>query len=143
MIFWHIMNTPLIRESVLPVWFLMWRRSKSPLDKCAIPKSLTMRLDIVPFPEPGGPIIMALKTLEIIVFLIELNKINNHSIIIEINTITGQWKQWFIFDKGHIVIATIKSDRLWQHHWMINVARTYTTQQTCFFIFIFPHLRTN
>ena len=67
----------------------------------------------------------------------------NHSTIKEINTIAGQWKQWFIFDKGHIVIATIKSDRLWQHHWMINVARTYTTQQTCFFIFIFPHLRTN
>ena len=42
----------------LLVLFSICDRNKSPLDRCVIPKSLIIREDIVPFPDPGGPMMI-------------------------------------------------------------------------------------
>lgn len=43
----------------LPVFAAMLSRRKWPLDKYCSPKLSAILLDIVPFPDPGGPIIAA------------------------------------------------------------------------------------
>ena len=60
-------------DHCLPVLLIILALSKSPLDKCFRLKSFTILVAIVPFPDPGGPIIKALKTFEII-FLSSLHK---------------------------------------------------------------------
>ena len=50
-------------ELILPVLDLMFALSRSPLERCCSPKVLVMREDMVPFPEPGGPITTARKIL--------------------------------------------------------------------------------
>ena len=50
----------------LLVLFMIWDLSRSPLDKCFKLKSLTILVEMVPLPEPGGPIIIALNNLDII-----------------------------------------------------------------------------
>lgn len=47
----------------LPELAAMLSRRKCPLDKYFSPKLSAILLDIVPFPDPGGPIIAALKNL--------------------------------------------------------------------------------
>lgn len=48
---------------VLPVLLLMLALRMSPLEMCCSPKLLVMRADTVPFPDPGGPIMIARNTL--------------------------------------------------------------------------------
>lgn len=48
-----------------PVFAEMFSRTKSPLDKCLRPKLCAILSEMVPFPEPGGPIITARNNLDI------------------------------------------------------------------------------
>lgn len=50
---------------VLPVFAAILARRKWPLDKYCKPKLCAILLDIVPFPDPGGPMIAALNNLAI------------------------------------------------------------------------------
>ena len=62
---WTVWRT-IIQYKILPVFCSMCVRSRSPLDTCTSPKSFTILLEIVPLPEPGGPIINARRTLQTI-----------------------------------------------------------------------------
>lgn len=42
-----------------PVFFCMFSLSRSPLERCFMPKCLMIRAEIVPLPEPGGPMMTA------------------------------------------------------------------------------------
>ena len=46
-----------------PVSLRMWFRRMSPLATCIIAKSLTILSEIVPFPQPGGPMMRAFNSL--------------------------------------------------------------------------------
>lgn len=52
-------------EQQVPVFAAMFSRTKSPLDKCLRPKLCAILSDMVPFPEPGGPMITARNNLDI------------------------------------------------------------------------------
>lgn len=49
--------------SILPVFAAMLSRKKWPLDRYTRPKLCAILWDIVPFPDPGGPMIAALNNL--------------------------------------------------------------------------------
>lgn len=52
---------------ILPVFDATLSRKKWPLDKYSKPKLFAILLDIVPFPDPGGPMIAARNSLAILV----------------------------------------------------------------------------
>lgn len=52
-------------DNYSPVLAAMFSRKKSPLDRCCRPKVCAILSEMVPFPEPGGPMITARKILDI------------------------------------------------------------------------------
>lgn len=57
--------TVIIFKNRLPVFAAMFSRRKSPLDRCFRPKLCAILSDMVPFPDPGGPMITARNNLAI------------------------------------------------------------------------------
>lgn len=64
---WTLKVSQKLDECVLPVFAATLSRRKWPLDKYSKPKLCAILLDIVPFPDPGGPMITARNSLAIFV----------------------------------------------------------------------------